>query len=176
MSDPLSVTAILDGMADALPAHPPSDDSSDLASPYEVIALLIYAYLVALGFKLQGFDKDKKLPAECESLAPRLPPQWNSGFGSCSILYSHKQSAMAFSIRVNLIGQRIEIQGQAVGDNNICRFERPIGEVVKSEKLLVHFTIKDHEENRSNIAEKLQGVFTSKQAIAGMFPLLHAFF
>jgi hypothetical protein len=163
-----------------------------LASPYEVIALLIYAYLVALGFKLQSFDKDKKLrkypfhahhvlantkaAVECESLAPRLPPQWNSGFGSCSFLYSNKQSAMAFSIRVNPIGQRIEIQGQAVGDNNICRFERPIGEVVKSEKLPVHFTIKDHEENRSNIAEKLQGVFTSKQAIAGMFPLLHAFF
>ncbi|KAG7406204.1 hypothetical protein Forpe1208_v014417 [Fusarium oxysporum f. sp. rapae] len=98
MSEHLSITAILSGMADALPTHPPSDNSSDLASSYEAIALLIHSYLAALGFKLQGFDEDKKLrkypltshhfsadtkaTAECGSLAPRLPPQWNSGFDS----------------------------------------------------------------------------------------------
>jgi hypothetical protein len=61
MSEPLSVAAILGGMAEALPTHPPNDESSDLASSYEVIALLIHSYLSALGFKLQGFDEDKKL-------------------------------------------------------------------------------------------------------------------
>ncbi|KAF4445137.1 hypothetical protein F53441_10979, partial [Fusarium austroafricanum] len=61
MSQPLGVDAILGGMADALPTHPSNDDSSDLASSYEVIALLIHSYLSALGFKLQGFDEDKNL-------------------------------------------------------------------------------------------------------------------
>ncbi|KAI1017361.1 hypothetical protein LB505_004901 [Fusarium chuoi] len=61
MSEPLSVAAILNGMADALPTHPPNDDSSDLASSYEVIALLIHSYLAALGFKLLGFDEDKNI-------------------------------------------------------------------------------------------------------------------
>lgn len=64
MSEPLSVAAILNGMADALPTHPPNDDSSDLASSYEVIALLIHSYLAALGFKLLGFDEDKNI-REC---------------------------------------------------------------------------------------------------------------
>jgi hypothetical protein len=61
MSEPLSVAAILNGMADALPTHPPNDDSSDLASSYEAIALLIHSYLAALGFKLLGFDEDKNI-------------------------------------------------------------------------------------------------------------------
>lgn len=61
MSEPLSVGSILAGMAEALPTHPTGDDSSDLASSYEAIALLIHAYLAALGFKLCGFDEDKKL-------------------------------------------------------------------------------------------------------------------
>ncbi|KAG7404180.1 30 kDa heat shock protein [Fusarium oxysporum f. sp. rapae] len=174
MPEHLSVTAILSGMANALPIHPPSDDSSDLASSYEAIALLIHSYLTALGFKLLGFDEDKKLP-ECESLAPRLPPQWNSGLGSYSFLYSYKQSAMVLSIRVNPMGKKVEIQGLALADDNICRIERSIGEVVKSDKLPIRITTKDNEEDRSDVAEKLWGLFTSEQAIAGMFPLVDAF-
>lgn len=55
----LSTSAILQGMADALPSHDLKDDSSDLASSYEAIALLIHSYLTALSFKLCGFDEDK---------------------------------------------------------------------------------------------------------------------
>ncbi|EXM12932.1 PI31 proteasome regulator, N-terminal [Fusarium oxysporum f. sp. vasinfectum] len=148
MPEHLSVTAILSGMADALPTHPPSDNSSDLASSYEAIALLIHSYLAALGFKLQSFDEDKKLP-KYESLAPRLPPQWNSGFGSYSFLYSHKQSSMAFSISVNPMGKKVEILGLAAGDDNVHRFQRSIGEVVKSNELPISITIKDNEEDRN---------------------------
>jgi hypothetical protein len=185
MYEPLSVAAILGGMADALPTHSPSDDSSDLASSYEVIALLIHSYLSAIGFKLQGFDEDKKLRklslhdchdlshtrvlAECESLAPRLPSQWNSGFGSYSFVYSHKQSAMSFSIRVDRMGKKVEVRGLAVGDDNIRRFERSISEVVDSKKLPIRITIKDDQEDRSDLVDKLRGVFTSEQAIVGMF-------
>ncbi|KIL92685.1 hypothetical protein FAVG1_03865 [Fusarium avenaceum] len=165
MYEPLSVAAILGGMADALPTHSSSDDSSDLASSYEVIALLIHSYLSAIGFKLQGFDEDKKIP-ECESLAPRLPSQWNSGFGSYSFVYSHKQSAMSFSIRVDRMGKKVEVRGLAVGDDNIRRFERSISEVVDSKKLPIRITIKDDQEDRSDLVDKLRGVFTSEQAIA----------
>jgi hypothetical protein len=169
MSESLSVPAILSGMAEALPTHPHNDESSDLASSYEVIALLIHSYLSALGFKLQGFDEDKKL-AECESLAPRLPSQWNSGFKSYSFVYSHKQSAMTFSIRVDRMGKKVEVRGLAVGDDNIRRFERSISEVVDSKKLPIRITIKDNQEDRSDLVEKLRAVFTSEKAIAGMLP------
>ncbi|KAF4986504.1 hypothetical protein FGRMN_10816, partial [Fusarium graminum] len=166
MSEALSVDAILGGMADALPTHSPSDDSSDLASAYEVIALLIHSYLSALGFKLQGFDEDKKLPiAECDSLAPRLPSQWNSGFGSYSFFYSHKQSAMSFSIRVDRMGKKVEVRGLAVGDDNIRRFERSVSEVVDTKKLPIRITIRNNQEDRSDLVEKLRNVFLSEQAV-----------
>lgn len=57
----LSTEAILQWMADAIPTHPKGDDSSDLASSYEIIALLVHAYLAALGFRLCGFDEEKHL-------------------------------------------------------------------------------------------------------------------
>lgn len=59
----LSTNAILQGMADALPTHKKDDDSSDLASSYEVVALLVHSYLAALDFKLCGFHQDKNLRA-----------------------------------------------------------------------------------------------------------------
>lgn len=190
MSEPLSVGSILAGMAEALPTHPAGDDSSDLASSYEAIALLIHAYLAALGFKLYGFDEDKNLRklsfsqpvkpasntrvlAECEALAPRLPPQWNSGFGSLSFVYTHKQSSMKFVVRVDRMGGKVEIRGLAVGDENIHRFERSVRDVVQSSGLPVRITVNDGEENRSDLAEKLRGVFVSEQAIVGTFPIFH---
>lgn len=59
MASILGTSSVLQGMADALPTHQQADDSSDLASSYEAIALLVHAYLAALGFRLRGFDQDK---------------------------------------------------------------------------------------------------------------------
>ncbi|KAL5590145.1 hypothetical protein FOVSG1_012012 [Fusarium oxysporum f. sp. vasinfectum] len=136
MPEHLTVTAILSGMADAFPTHPPSDNSSDLASSYEAIALLIHSYLAALGFKLQSFDEDKKL-----------------------LIHD-------FQLPVNPMGKKVEILGLAVRDDNIYRFERSIGEVVKSNELPISIIIKDNKEDRSDLAENLRGLLTSEQAIA----------
>ncbi|KAK0391388.1 hypothetical protein NLU13_0888 [Sarocladium strictum] len=161
----LTTQAILQGMADALPTHNPSDDSSDLASSYEAIALLVHAYLAALDFRLCGFEEDKNLP-ECESLKPRLPPQWNNGFGSLSFVYAHKQSSMRFVFRIDRMGAKVEIRGLAVGDENIHRFERTVRDVVKSTALPVRIPVNDGQEDRSGLAETLRDVFVSEQAIA----------
>lgn len=65
----LSTNAILQGMADALPTHKKGDDSSALASSYEVIALVVHSYLAALDFKLCGFSEDKNLRSSPTFLA-----------------------------------------------------------------------------------------------------------
>ncbi|CAI4210911.1 unnamed protein product [Parascedosporium putredinis] len=48
-------------MADAIPPHPQGDSGSDLSSSYEVLALLIHAYMAALKFRLQGFNEDTRI-------------------------------------------------------------------------------------------------------------------
>ncbi|KAH8173461.1 PI31 proteasome regulator domain-containing protein [Sarocladium implicatum] len=151
----LTTDAILQGMADALPTNTPSDDSSALASSYEVIGLLIHSYLAALGFRLC---------AECESLAPRLPSQWNNGFGSLSFVYAHKQSSMRFVFRVDRMGAKVEIRGLAVGDEHIHRFERTLREVVDNSALPIRIPVNgEGEEDRSGLKEKLRAVFVSEQ-------------
>jgi len=155
-------------MADALPTHPKGDDSSDLASSYEVIGLLVHAYLAAIGFKLCGFNEDKNLP-EAESLAPRLPPQWNDGYGSIRFVYAHKQSSMRFVISIDKIGSKVEIRGLAIGDENIHRFEKKIADVAQSKNLPVRITVKEEgEEDRSDLVEKLSKIFVSEEAISSI--------
>ncbi|SPN99885.1 uncharacterized protein DNG_02737 [Cephalotrichum gorgonifer] len=166
MSSPLSIDAILQGMADAIPSHPKGDTSSDLSTSYEVLALLIHSYMTALKFRLLGFDEDKRTEDECTALAPRLPAKWNASFGSHSFVYAHKQSAMTFVVKVDRLGSKVEVRGLAVGDDRIYRFERNIRDVVRSAALPLRITLtEDGEEDRSDLVEKLRGVFVSEQAI-----------
>ncbi|KAM0512456.1 hypothetical protein ACHAPE_008779 [Trichoderma viride] len=153
--------AILQGMADALPTHAQGDESSDLASSYEVIALLVHAYLASLDFRLCGFDEDKLTP-ECASLAPRLPPQWNNRFGALSFVYKHKQSSMTFVIRVDRMGSKVEIRGLAVGAEDIQRFEYKIQDVVSARNLPLRISLDaDGNEDRSDLPEKLKKLLGS---------------
>lgn len=69
----LSTDAILQRMADALPTHPAGDDSSDIASSYEVVALLVHAYLTALDFRLIGFQEDNNLRKSSLTTSPICP-------------------------------------------------------------------------------------------------------
>ncbi|KAG6268005.1 hypothetical protein E4U49_007661 [Claviceps purpurea] len=167
MAPPLSTPAIVQAMADALPTHKPDDDTSDLASSYELIALLVHAYLASLSFRLCGFTQDKPSP-ECENLAPRLPTGWNSGFGSLSFVYKHKQSSMQFITRVDRMGSKVEVRALAVGDENIHRFERSVRDVVQSSALPIRITMIDGQEDRSDLAEKLSKAFVSDEAITSI--------
>ncbi|KAG6020830.1 hypothetical protein E4U41_002708 [Claviceps citrina] len=167
MTSPLSTPAVLQGMADALPTHPQGDDSSDLASSYEVIALLVHSYLAALSFRLCGFSEDRPIP-ECESLAPRLPAGWNAGFGSLGFVYKHKQSSMRFLVRVDRMGSKVEVRGLAIGDENIHRFERTVRDVVQSSSLPIRITIEDGQEGRSDLVGKISKAFVSEEAITSI--------
>uniref|UniRef100_A0A8H7K2G0 PI31 proteasome regulator N-terminal domain-containing protein n=1 Tax=Bionectria ochroleuca TaxID=29856 RepID=A0A8H7K2G0_BIOOC len=159
-----SNAAIVQGMADALPTHQKDDDSSDLASSYEAVALLVHAHLASLGFRLFGFDEEKPLP-EAESLAPRLPPQWNNGLGSLSFAYKHKMSSMDLLLRIDRMGTKVSVRGFAIGHDKIHGFERPIRDIVNSKGLPVKITMTDAGEDRSDLPEKLKKVFASEDAI-----------
>ncbi len=184
-SDPLSVESILEHMAEALPTHAKNETNSDISSSYEAIALFAHASMTAVGFRLLGFGENQKIgellyPAiqsapslrftesECQRLAPRLLPQWNSSFGSHTFLYAHSQSSMQYVVKVDRLGGKAEIRGIGLGDERISRFEIAVKDYISSSALPLRIAISGNgEEDRSNLTSKLRELFVSEALIRG---------
>lgn len=159
--DPLSADSILKHMADALPTHEKGDTASDISSSScEAIALFAHACMTAVGFRLLGFGEDRKIEAECQRLAPRLPSQWNSGYGDHSFLYAHSQSSMQYVIKVGKLGPKAEIRGIGLGDDRSSRFEITTKDYISSAALPLRITLTESgDEDRSDLAAKLKEMF-----------------
>ncbi|ETS83202.1 hypothetical protein PFICI_05078 [Pestalotiopsis fici W106-1] len=173
MTNPLHSSAILKGMAEALPTHPKGDTNSDLSSSHEALALFAHACMDSLGFRLLGFDEEKTIEAKCRELAPRLPENWNASFNTCSFVYAHSQSALKFVIKVDRIGGKAEIRGVAIEDDRIARAEVTIKDYVSNGSLPVRITLtSDSEEDRSDLAEKLLAVFINDGRVTDLANLI----
>ncbi len=61
VNSPVGAGAILQAMADALPTPEDGDTTSALSSSYEALGLFVHACMANLGFRLLGFDEDKKI-------------------------------------------------------------------------------------------------------------------
>ncbi len=74
-ANPLSPSAVLQSMTDALSTHQPHDTTSDLSSSHEALALFTHACMISLGFRLLGFDEEKthgKLSSDTPGLLCQL--------------------------------------------------------------------------------------------------------
>ncbi|KAK6085577.1 hypothetical protein SCUP515_00684 [Seiridium cupressi] len=169
MANPLSPSAILKGMAEALPTHPQGDTTSDLSSSHEALALFAHSCMGSLGFRLLGFDEEKTMEAKCRELAPRLPENWNASFNTCAFVYAHPQSALWFVIKIDRIGGKAEVRGVAIGDDRIARVEVTTKDFVSNGSLPVKITLTDNSvEDRSDLPEKLQAVFINEGRITDL--------
>ncbi|KAF3936150.1 hypothetical protein ABW19_dt0201614 [Dactylella cylindrospora] len=112
------ITASLGGSDDSPASRAP------LRSSTEAVAILAHACMIAVDFKLLGFDEDDRIdePIDAASLRP-LPSQWNSSASSFEFRYSHNQSAMKFLIKVNRLGGKIVILALGVGDDKTATME-----------------------------------------------------
>ncbi|KAI0380149.1 PI31 proteasome regulator N-terminal-domain-containing protein [Hypomontagnella monticulosa] len=172
-TNPLSSSAILQQMADALPTHPQGDTTSDLSSSHEALALFTHACMASLGFRLLGFDEDKLEEAKCHELAPRLPPNWNASFNTYAFVYAHQQSALRFVIRTDRMGGKAEIRGLGIHDERITRAEVTIKDFISNAALPVRITLDgEGAEDRSNLTQKLQNVFISQSRIEDLASLI----
>ncbi|KAI1381858.1 PI31 proteasome regulator N-terminal-domain-containing protein [Hypoxylon crocopeplum] len=172
-NNPLSSSAILQQMAEALPTHPQGDTTSDLSSSHEALALFTHACMASLGFRLLGFDEDKLEEAKCHEMAPRLPPNWNASFNTYAFVYAHQQSALRFVIRTDRMGGKAEIRGLGINDERITRVEVTIKDFVSNAALPIRITIDaDGAEDRSNLQRTLQSVFISENRIEDLASLI----
>jgi len=73
---------------------------------------------------------------------------------------------MTFVLRIDRLGSKAEVRGLAVGADNIYRFERSVRDVVKNSSLPLRMTLtEDGSEDRSDLAEKIKGLFVSDEAV-----------
>ncbi|KAI0396708.1 PI31 proteasome regulator N-terminal-domain-containing protein [Xylariaceae sp. FL0594] len=172
-TNPLSPSAVLQSMADALSTHQPNDTTSDLSSSHEAVALFTHACMASLGFRLLGFDEDKSNEAECHELAPRLPANWNASFNTYAFVYAHQQSALRFVIKIDRMGGKAEIRGLAVHDERIARAEITIKDYVSNGALPIRITMtEDGTEDRTDLPQKFQHVFISENRIVDLANLI----
>lgn len=171
--NPLSPSALLQGMADALPTHAQGDTTSALSSSHDALALFTHVCMASLGFRLLGFDEAKLDEAKCRDLAPRLPENWNSSFNSCTFVYAHSQSALRFVIKVDRMGGKAEIRGLAIEDDRIARVEITAKDFISNGALPVRITMgADSTEDRTDLPQKLQTVFISEGRVADLANLI----
>ncbi|KAI5922533.1 PI31 proteasome regulator N-terminal-domain-containing protein [Camillea tinctor] len=172
-TNPLSPSAVLQSMADALSTHAQGDTTSDLSSSHEALALFTHACMASLGFRLLGFEEEKTDEAECHALAPRLPPNWNASFNSYAFVYAHQQSALRFVIKVDRMGGKAEIRGLAINDERIARLEITIKDFVSNAALPVRITLTEEgTEDRSDLPQKFLNVFVSESRITDLATLI----
>ncbi|KAK4126435.1 hypothetical protein N657DRAFT_688965 [Parathielavia appendiculata] len=171
--DPLGPPAVLEAMANALPTHEKDDTTSDMSSSLDCVALFVHACMINLGFRLLGFNEDKKIEAECARIAPRLPPQWNRSIGSHSFIYAHNQSSMQFVIHIDRMGAKTEVRGLARGDERIARFDITTRDYISSSSLPLRISLNQvGVEDRSDLPQKFKTLFISEERIKDLSTLL----
>lgn len=155
---------LVKAMADALPKHEKDDTTSDLSSTLDVLSLFTHAAMVTHGFRLVGFNEDQIIETECKQLAPRLPSQWNGSISSRSFVYAHEQSSMQFIIKIDRLGNKMEIRGLAIGDDRINRIELVAKDYISSGALPLRISKAENgEEDRSDLEQKLKQVLPDVQ-------------
>ncbi|KAI2636083.1 PI31 proteasome regulator N-terminal-domain-containing protein [Xylaria nigripes] len=173
LANPLSPSALMQSMADALSTHEPNDTTSDLSSSHEALALFTHVCMISLGFRLLGFDEDKTNEAECRELAPRLPANWNASFNTYAFVYAHQQSALRFVIKTDRMGGKAEIRGLAMNDDRIARAEVVIKDFVSNGALPVRIKMTPGgTEDRSDLRQKFHDVFISESRITDLANLI----
>ncbi|KAJ3574519.1 hypothetical protein NPX13_g4334 [Xylaria arbuscula] len=159
-------------MADALSTHEPQDTTSDLCSSHEALALFAHACMVSGGFRLLGFDEEKIHEAQCHELAPRLPANWNASFNTYSFVYAHQESARRFVIKIDRKGGKADIHGHALNSDRVARSEITTKDFISNAALPIRITMKDGVEDRSDLVEKLQDLFVSKNRTKDLASLI----
>jgi hypothetical protein len=178
-SNPLSASALLQGMADALPTKSSSDTTSSLSGSHESLALFAHACMVSLGFKLLGFDEKKTEEAKCRDLAPRLPENWNASFNTYAFVYAHGESTHRYVITIDRMGGTADIRGVTVGEEDrIARFQVTTKDYIANTAMPVRIARQsdgdDQVEDRTELPQKLREVFISDRkmsALANLFKI-----
>ena len=109
----------------------PKESSPHLKTPYDALALLSHACMLAVGFRLVGLGEDHKVPAAGDMHEARpLPLEWNASSSNYAFRYAHSQSSMEYLLKVSRLGSKVVTNGLAVGDERVHSLDLPVKDFV----------------------------------------------
>lgn len=121
----------------------PKESTPHLKNPYDAIALLSHACMLAVGFRLVGLGEDHKIgmpqytsfvqisktdsTAEGTSegsAAKPLPQQWNSSTSDdYAFRYAHSQSSLQYLLKISRLGSKSVVNCLGIGDDKVRTFD-----------------------------------------------------
>ncbi|OJD16980.1 hypothetical protein AJ78_02914 [Emergomyces pasteurianus Ep9510] len=146
----LSSRNILDRAATCLS----SDDETPLKNPWEAIALIGHACMVAVDFRLIGLEEDHRI--ESQHLLSTLPKEWNAS-STYAFKYTHPQSSMHFLLKVTRLGGNAVIYALALGHDKTTTFDIPVKDYISESSL----PLSERTEGQHQLARSLEQVFIS---------------
>lgn len=107
-------------MTASLPSTPTTPDQH-LRDPYDALALLSHACMIAFSFRLTGLGDGQypNIPKTSPASSPVLPPEWNqSPDNSYLFRYTHDQSSLTYLLKITRLGSKALIAGLTLPDEH----------------------------------------------------------
>lgn len=143
-----------------------------LRDPYDAVALLCHACMIAVGFRLIGLGEDDKIDATADPQAPQpLPAAWNSTTTSnYTFRYAHSQSSLTYLIKVSRLGSKALVHGLTLPEEGkVHSVDIPIKEFLSPSALPLPST---EQEGKEVTSGKIREIFISAARITDLGALL----
>ena len=107
-------------LSEYMTASLPPTSQPHLRNPYDAVALLSHACMLAVGFRLSGLGEEHTIPVSpTDQPIPSLPPEWNQTENSSyAFRYSHDQSSLTYLLKVSRLGSKALIVGLTLPDEH----------------------------------------------------------
>ncbi|KAL9120426.1 MAG: hypothetical protein Q9187_003019 [Circinaria calcarea] len=149
----------------------PKTADPQLRNPYDAVALLMHACMIAVGFRLVGLGEDHKIEArsEAEDVQP-LPEEWNATKTSdYAFRYAHIQSSLQYLVKVSRLGTKAVVNGMGLGDDKVHSFDVKIRDFLSESSF--PFTLSP-DTSTENSSSPLTNLFISEGRITDLASLL----
>ncbi|CAG8903349.1 unnamed protein product [Penicillium egyptiacum] len=157
-SDALHQDNILDLAVRAI--QPTGDRQPIPRTPYEAVALIGHACMVAVDFRLVGLGEDHNLETSTDTLS--LPAEWNAN-DTFAFRYTHAQSSTQYLLKVSRLGNNAVIFALALGDDRTSSFDIPVKNYISTSALPLS--------SSDNIPASLRELFISPPGLGELISL-----
>jgi hypothetical protein len=121
-----------DSLATMMAKTLPEKAEPHLKTPFDAVALLSHASMLAVGFRLIGLADDDRIDVPD---APRLPAAWNANAPNYTFRYAHTQSSMEYLLKINRMGNKAVILAMGLGADKTATLELKVADYVSESSL-----------------------------------------